>query len=110
MITARRSVSVFGTVAALLLSLSSANAATDDGKKNCLQYDKQSVTLTGTVLVRKSPARTLMTRHPRVMFRFPCWYLTNEFAHGDRMTNPKVSYGHYKSGTPAHAHGQHHRV
>jgi hypothetical protein len=46
-------VSVFGTVAALLLSLSSANAATDDEKKNCLQYDKQSVTLTGTVLVRK---------------------------------------------------------
>jgi hypothetical protein len=30
-----------------------ANAVTDDEKKQCVQYDKQSVTLSGTVLVRK---------------------------------------------------------
>src|SRR5262245_11706020 len=37
----------------LLLVASGVNAATDDEKKQCLQYDKQPVTLTGTVLVRK---------------------------------------------------------
>lgn len=35
------------------LAGTAANAATDDEKKQCVQYDKQSVTLTGTVLVRK---------------------------------------------------------
>jgi hypothetical protein len=38
---------------ALLLIMGGANAATDDEKKQCLQYDKEPVTLTGTVLVRK---------------------------------------------------------
>ena len=37
----------------MLLMMSGANAATDEEKKPCLQYDKQPVTLTGTVLVRK---------------------------------------------------------
>jgi hypothetical protein len=38
---------------AILLMMSGANAATNDEKRDCLQYDKQPVTLTGTVLMRK---------------------------------------------------------
>ena len=31
-----------------------------------------------------------MTRHPKVAFHFPCWSLTNQFAHGVLMINPKA--------------------
>jgi hypothetical protein len=40
-------------LSAMLLMMSGINAATDEEQKHCLQYDKQPVTLTGTVLLRK---------------------------------------------------------
>jgi hypothetical protein len=69
--TPHRSASVCGTVIALLLSLSGANAATDDEKKHCLQYDKQSVALTGTVLVRKINYRDPDDAPPEGSVSFP---------------------------------------
>ena len=46
-----------------------------------------------------------MTRHPKVAFHFPCWSLTNQFAHGVLMINPKACSERCKLPRNA-AHGQ----
>ena len=46
-----------------------------------------------------------MTRHPKVAFHFPCWSLTNQFAHGVLMMNPKACSERCKLPRNA-AHGQ----
>ena len=55
----------------LLLIMSGANAATDDEKKHCLQYDQQPVALTGTVLVRKIDYRNGDLAPPEGSVPFP---------------------------------------
>ena len=62
--------------------------------------------LTGTVLVGKIDyGKGVMTRHPKVAFHFPCWSLTNQFAHGVLMMNPKACSERCKLPRNA-AHGQ----
>jgi hypothetical protein len=93
------------SIAALMIMIGSANAATDDEKKHCVQYDKQPVTLTGTVLVRKINYGKGNDAPPRVAFHFPYLSLTNQFAHGVLMKNPNPS-GRSRLPTNVHAYGQ----
>jgi hypothetical protein len=51
---------------AMLLMMSGANAATDEEKKHCLQYDKQP-----RCSCARSAMEKLMTRHPKAAFPFP---------------------------------------
>jgi hypothetical protein len=65
-------------LAVQLLMANDANAATDE-YEGCLAYNR-SVTLSGTVLIRKIDYRKMMTHRPKVAFHFPCLSLTNPFA------------------------------
>ena len=72
-----RKVLLAGVAALSVLSASAVhatNAATDNEKKQCLQYDKQSVTLTGTVIVRKIDYGKTDDAPPEgsVAFPLPC--------------------------------------
>jgi hypothetical protein len=94
-------------IAALILEAPFAHAATDDEKKQCVQYDKQPITLTGTVLVRKIDYGKGDDAPPEGSVPFPLLVLDqNQFAPGVLMMKRNPVSGRYRLPTNALEHGQ----